>query len=98
MAQRRLEQEAAAASNPSHGTFDESPDSIEDVERLVDEDEDDDDDDVVDNLDPAEVAEFFGSDDSVEGEDVGIVMKKFDRGWTPGGTEREAGKAEAARV
>lgn len=63
----------------------EGPDEIEDVERLV------------------EVEDFFsgdplGSDDSFEGEDVGIVMRKTERS---GGldtkkavTERKSGREE----
>jgi hypothetical protein len=40
----------------------------------VEDDDDDGDDDVARGLE----VEFFGSDDSLEGEDVGIVMRK---GW-----------------
>jgi hypothetical protein len=93
MAQRRIEQ-AAAATMQVTDQHDESPDEIEDVERLVDmddddeeedddeDDEDDDEDDeaIVRGLEVDDAEELFGSDDSVEGEDVGIVMKKHEKG------------------
>jgi hypothetical protein len=76
LAQRRKEQEAAAAAAAAatHTTVhedddddddedDDGPEDIEDVERLVD----------------VEVDDFFGSDDSLEGEEAGISMKKAER-------------------
>jgi hypothetical protein len=54
----------------------EGPDDIEDVERLVDEDDDGDMDLGVDDVN---VEDILGSDDSVEGEDGGIVMRKTER-------------------
>jgi hypothetical protein len=49
---------------------DDGPEDIEDVERLVD----------------GEVDDFFGSDDSLEGDEAGMSMKKAEKSGT-GGTE-----------
>jgi hypothetical protein len=97
MAQRRIEQAAAQAAIISE-QHEESPDEIEDVERLVDVDMDDDDDDdeeIVRGLD-VDVDEFLGSDDSADGEDVGIVMKKHDR-WGSDVVGNQKGKEDGEK-
>jgi len=67
---------AAASGGSGSSPHNEGPDEVDETEHLVDVDVDDDDDDeVVRNFD-VDVEDLLGSDDSIESEDVGIVMRK----------------------